>query len=223
MCLIFVVSGVRRKFFHAKFFPNYGTYLGITLHKTMQWSHHIDIFCNKASKALNFIKRNLSKCSTEVKSTAYLTLVRPIMEYAACVWDPYQKYLTDNIEKIQRWAARWVLSNYRQQSSATDMLHQLQWPSLQQRQYTSRLSQFHKIVHHHTTTAIYMPSYFLPTSYPTRQLHMYGFIIPSISTTSYQQSFFPKTIKQWNSLTNDQVNINSLKLFVDSLIDSISM
>ena len=119
----------------------------------MQWSHHIDIVCNKASKALNLIRRNLSKCSTEVKSTAYLTLVRPIMEYAACVWDPYQKYLTDNIEKIQRQAARWVLSDYRQQSSVTDMLHKLQWPSLQQCQYTLRLSQFHKIVHHHTTTA----------------------------------------------------------------------
>ena len=115
------------------------------------------------------------------------------MEYAACVWDPYQKYLTNNIEKIQRRAARWVLSDYRQQSSVTNMLHQLQWPSLQQRRYTSRLSQFHKIVHHHTT-AINIPSYFLPTSYPTRLLHMYRFIIPSISTTSYQQSFFPKQL-----------------------------
>ena len=191
----------------------------------MQWSHHIEIVCNKASKALkvNFIRRNLSKCSTEVKSTAYLTLVRPIMEYAACVWDPYQKYLTNNTEKIQRWAARWVLSDYHQQSSVTDMLHQLQWASLQQHRYTSRLSQFHKIVCHHTTTALNIPSYFLLTSYPTRQLHMYRFIIPSISTTSYQQSFFPKTIKQWNSLTNDQININSLKLFVDSLIDTITV
>ena len=132
-----------------------------------------------------------------------------------------QKYLTDNIEKIQRRAARWVLSDYRQQSSVTDMLHQLQWPSLQQHQYTSRLSQFHKIVHHHTTTAVYIPSYFLPITYPTRQLHMYQFIIPSISTTSYQQSFFPKTIKQWNSY--DQININSSKLFVDSLIDTLTM
>ena len=78
------------------------------------------------------------------------------MEYAACVWDPYQKYLTDNIEKIQRWAGRWVLSDYSQQSSVTDMLYQLQWPSLQQCRYTSRLLQFHKIVHHHTTTAVYI-------------------------------------------------------------------
>ena len=143
------------------------TYLGITLHETMQWSHHIDIVCNKASKAL---RRILSECSTEVKSTAYLTLVRPIMEYATCVWYLYQKYLTNNTEKIQRRASRWVLSNYRQQSSVPN---QLQWPSLQQRRYTLGLSQFHKIVHHHTTTAINIPSYFLPTSYPTRQLHIY--------------------------------------------------
>ena len=129
----------------------------------------VDIVCNQASKALNFIRRNLSKCSTEVKSTAYLTLVRPIVEYTACVWDPCLKYLIDNIEKIQRQVARWAVSDYRQQSSVTDMLHQLQWPSLQQHQYTSRFSQFHKIVHHHTTTAVYIPPYFLPTSYPTRQ------------------------------------------------------
>ena len=116
------------------------TYLGITLHRTMQWLHHIDIVCNKASKVLNFIRRNLSKCSTEIKSTAYLTLVRPIMEYAACVLDPYQKYLTDNIEKIRRWAARWVVSDYHQQFNVTDMLHQLQWPSLQQHRYTSKAS-----------------------------------------------------------------------------------
>ena len=30
-------------------------YLGLTLHKTMQWSYHIDTICKKASKALNFI------------------------------------------------------------------------------------------------------------------------------------------------------------------------
>ena len=121
-------------------------YLGITLHKAMQWSHHIDVICKKASKVFNFIRRNLSKCS-EIKSTAYLSLARPIIEYAASVWDPHQQYLIDNIERIQRRAARWVLSDYNQQSSVTNMLNQLQWPTLQLRRYISRLSQIHKIVH----------------------------------------------------------------------------
>ena len=134
------------------------------------------------------------------------------MEYAASVWDPHQQYLIDNIEKIQRRVARWVLSDHRQQSSVTNMLNQLHWPTLQLRRYVSRLSQIHKIVYHHNT-AINMPSYYIPTSYPTRQLHAYRYIIPSISTTSYQQSFFPKSIKQWNNLPNDCISIRSFEHF----------
>ena len=61
---------------------------------------------------MNFIRRNLSNCSKEVKESAYLTLVRSCLEYAACVWDPYQLYLKNEIKKVQRKAARWILSDY---------------------------------------------------------------------------------------------------------------
>ena len=40
----------------------------------------------------------LHNCTKEVKESAYLTIVRPILEYVAIVWDPQQKYLIDNIE-----------------------------------------------------------------------------------------------------------------------------
>jgi len=38
----------------------------------------------------NFIKRNLGKCTNP---KAYMSLIRPILEYATQVWDPYQKTL----------------------------------------------------------------------------------------------------------------------------------
>ena len=53
----------------------------------MSWSSHIQMISNKSTKVLNFIKRNLYNCLPDTKRTAYLTLVRPIMEYAAPVWD----------------------------------------------------------------------------------------------------------------------------------------
>ena len=76
----------------------------------MRWLHHIQSICNKANKSLNFLWRNPSKCSINVKENAYLTIVRPLLEHAACIWDPYQEYLIYDLEKIQRRAARRVLS-----------------------------------------------------------------------------------------------------------------
>ena len=59
------------------------TYLGVAIDNTMSWSSHIQTVSNRATKVLNFIKRNLNNCPSDTKRTAYLTLVRPIMEYAA--------------------------------------------------------------------------------------------------------------------------------------------
>ena len=108
-------------------------YLGVRLHSSMTWSHHIQLKVNKATKVLNFIKCTLHKCTKEVKETAYFTLVRPLHEYAAIIWDPYQQHLIDDIEKIQRRAARWVMGDYRFTSSVTEMISTLKWPLLELR------------------------------------------------------------------------------------------
>ena len=68
----------------------------------MQWSPHINNLALKASKILNFIKCNLSTSSSETKASAYLSLVRPLMEYASCVWDPHQAVNIQALEKVQR-------------------------------------------------------------------------------------------------------------------------
>jgi len=108
-------------------------YLGIIFHEHMQWSHHILSMCSKANRSFNFLHCNLSKCSSDIKENAYLIIVRRTLEYATYVWDPYQEYLIYDIEKIQRRAARWVLSDYSYYSSVTDMLNRLKWPTLQEK------------------------------------------------------------------------------------------
>ena len=177
-------------------------YLGLAIHQSLSWSNHIHNITNKASRTLNFISRHsLSKYSKEVKESAHLTLVRPCLEYAACVWDPYQLYLKKEIEKVQRRAARWTLSDYSRYNcySVTDMLSQLQWATLEQRRYIIRLSIFYKILYDHDFP-VQIPPYFLTTQYPTRQYHPNHFILPPANTTQYQLSYFPKTIKDWNTL-----------------------
>jgi len=41
--------------------------LGVRLHSSVTWSHHIQCKVNKATKVLKFIKRILYKCTREVK------------------------------------------------------------------------------------------------------------------------------------------------------------
>ena len=62
---------------------------------------------------LGFTGRNLRVNSKSAKEKAYKMLVRPV-EYAAAVWDPHTKEHINNLEKIQRRAARVVSNNYHQ-------------------------------------------------------------------------------------------------------------
>ena len=96
----------------------------------MPFSPHTNNIVAKASKMLNFIQQNLSKCTKDVKSTAYLSLVHPILEYSSPVQDPY---LLADIQSIEK--AQWVSSDYsrfnnNKINSVTSVLNELQWPTL---------------------------------------------------------------------------------------------
>ena len=119
-------------------------------------------------------------------------MVRPQMEYASVIWDPYYNSDRDKLESIQQRAARWVLELVH---AASLMLHQLSWPTLQIRWNISRLQLFHKIFHHQ----IYIPvnPNLLPTCNKrhTTLYHPYHFILPPVSTTSHLQLFFQEQSK----------------------------
>ena len=126
--------------------------------------HHISIKLSLTTRMLNFVKRNLYRCSAETKCLAYTSIVRPLLEYGSAVWDPYLQKNIHSIEMVQQRAARWVKSDYRYNSSVTSMLEDLQWPSLQHRQYVTRLKLFYNIVY--SSSVLTVPNYFTNTTYP---------------------------------------------------------
>ena len=119
-------------------------------------------------------------CSKEIKSRAYLTLVRPILEYASPVWDPHLVKVRDQIEKVQQAAARWVSSDYHWSSSVSSMLSLLNWPTLFLRCKISKLQIFYKAIH--TLTALPIPTMLL-------DLH----ITITVSTISYHHPILTLT------------------------------
>ena len=64
-------------------------YLGVYLSKDNKWNTHIEYVCMKASRILGLLKNTISDAPVAVKLIAYKQLCRPILEYAAGVWDPH--------------------------------------------------------------------------------------------------------------------------------------
>ena len=120
-------------------------YLGITITDNMNWGQHVSEISSKATKTLGFLRRNLAFAPRSTKEVAYKTLVRPKLEYAAPIWSPHSKLQINQIEKVQRTAARWTCRRWRNTSSVGEMLDELEWPSLEARRDQSSLLLFHKI------------------------------------------------------------------------------
>ena len=57
---------------------------------------------------LRFLCKNLSGCPVALKEMAFFSLVRSNLEYASAVWDPFLQGDINNLQKIQRRAARFV-------------------------------------------------------------------------------------------------------------------
>ena len=111
----------------------------------MDSGQHISDFFSKATKTLGFLRRNLAFAPRSTKEVAFKTLVLPKLEYAAHILSPYPKLKFNQIEKVQRTAARWTCRRWRNTSSVGEMLDELEWPSLEARRDRSFLLLFHKI------------------------------------------------------------------------------
>ena len=178
---------------------NQAKYLGITITNELSWSAHTDITTNKAHSTLGFLRRNLRGCPSKLKETAYISLVRSTLEYAATVWDPELSKDTNALEKVQRKAARFVKHDFDRFSSVTSMLHNLGWKQLADRRRDLRLALLYKITHNQ----IAVPAESLCISKPARELrakHKYKYHIPRAITTELKTFFVHRTIPEWNSL-----------------------
>ena len=146
-----------------------------------------------------------------MRETAYNTLVRPQLEYAAPIWDPYTKEKTNQLEKIQRRAARWTTSNYDYRSSVTAMLDQPGWRTLEQRRADAHLCLFYKIVY--GLVAVPLPDYIQLTHRVSRYCHSMTFRQIQTTRNYYKYSFFPLAIVQWNALPEPVANLQDLESF----------
>ena len=186
-------------------------YLGVTISRNLSWNEHIQRITNKAKQVNNFLYRNLRECPTHIKSGCYKIMVRPVIEYAASVWDPYTLSNINKLESIQRTAARFCFNNFSRFSSVTNMLTSLNLPSLQARRTQAKLNIFYKIINGHLD---------VPTDDLTPKLSSLRngyYYQPMTLIDAYKFAFFPSTIKLWNQLPANVINSPTPNQFCNNL------
>ena len=111
---------------------------------------------------------------------------------------------------VQRRAARFVTNNYNRTASVTEMLHQLQWDTLEARQNSLHVILLYKIIN--KLVDIFSEEQLLLTNSVTRG-HPLRYLQPPTKIDAYIYSFFPSAIRIWNSLLSDIVKAETLDLF----------
>ena len=173
-------------------------YLGVLLSSDLRWNSHVNDVVKKANSTLGFVNRNLYSCSEVTKRAAYVTLVRPHLEYASAVWDPYRQEQVDKIEAVQRRAVRFIKQDYDWNSSVTQMQQSLSLDQLRERRKAHRLKTFHLAVNNNIAAPI--PEYYQHSERYTRSYTSTTYIQLRARHDYYLYSFFPRTIKDWNCL-----------------------
>ena len=108
----------------------------------------------------------------------------------------------NKLEGVQRNSARFVCGEYRRGSgiSVTALLKELQWPSLADRRLIARLTLFYNA---HTGKISIPLCNLLDRSDSRTRGAKNNYKYLSTKNTAVGQSFFPKTLKDWNLIDNE--------------------
>ena len=134
-----------------------------------------------------------------------------MLDYSSTVWDPHLNKDINRIENIQRKAARFVESDYKQTSSATSMMDELGWKPLHERRREQRLTLLFKIVN--DLVAIPADQYIRYNNRTSRNRHSKQLKVESVNSVIYKNSFFPRTIIDWNNLPQSATDCGTVENF----------
>lgn len=95
-------------------------HLGVTLTSDLGWNRHVEnqrglkkFHTRQINHLYSFEEIN----SPNLKSVAFKTSVRPLLETSSAVWDPYTIEKVKKLEMVQRRASLYVLNRYNNLSS----------------------------------------------------------------------------------------------------------
>ena len=155
-----------------------------------------------------------------MKERAYLTLVRPSLEYASSAWSPYTDSDVNRLEQVQKNAARFVCRDYRLTTSTSQLVKTLGWDTLEDRRLLNQSTLLYKF--HNNLIHCQPPDDLTPTkSTRSSRRHPQTYQQLQANLLAFNYSYFPRTIRTWNLLPAEVVNAADLPSFKSALAPAI--
>ena len=130
--------------------------------------------------------------------TAFNALVRPILEYACPVWNPYLVKHLHSVESIQRRATRLICGS---DKPCSERLTELGWSSLELRRKYLCLPQLYKIIHGYSDIG-YTAYVDLTGATRTRSNHDFKIRPKAARTNYFKLETLPNSVMSASSLNS---------------------
>ena len=137
-------------------------------------------------------------------------MARPRLEYSSTVWDPHHNKEIHSLEQVQLRVARFVHHNNleRTPGCVTNMVQSLSWESLQHRRYINLITTLFKIQHGIIDIS---PDFIQPNDHHTRGSQCLR--QQQATNKANKNSFYPRTISDWNQLPTHVTDLQTLQGF----------
>ena len=184
--------------------------LGVTISYDLSFNQHINNIVSKAQSRLSVFLRGFITRDFNFVRKAFITYIRPILEYNSVLWSPSQIFLIDLIENVQRRLSRSIPAL--SELPYLSRLAILKLEPLELRRLHFDLVYYYKILNnltpidHTTHFMIYHP----PSSSRSSSFYLHR---PVKGTERTLSSFFYRNTNVWNDLPPDVKSASSVAAF----------
>jgi hypothetical protein len=189
--------------------------LGIETDYCLSYKSHIKNCVSKAFQRTGILFRGFLCRDLLFLRQAFITYIRPVVEYNSVIWSPSQVTYIDLVERVQRRFTKRIPCL--QSMTYKERLAAINLPSLELRRLHFDLCNYYKILNHLTPlTPESMYSYHVP---PDSLRNATPFIQkPRNASSILLSSYIYRSIDCWNFLPAEIKALPNLKLFKASVL-----
>lgn len=193
--------------------------LGITVTSDLKWAAHIGKTIKKVNSVVYMISLTFKNLSPELVLTIYKIYIRPILEYAVPVWNPYFAGDIHALEQVQRRITK-LCPSIRNLPYERRLL-KLGLTTLSERRLRGDLIETYKILHGHYSVNL---NFFEISEDNRLRGHNYKLVRERFYKLCRQNFLCNRVHRAWNSLPPyivDATSVNSFKNLYDNYKPSI--